>query len=74
MANRKETKAYYFTVEGETEELYLKWLQNEINNSPAASHLVVIKSYKKVNPIKLTKVLPIITKTDITDLCDYVPC
>ena len=26
----KKTKKYYFSVEGETEQSYLKWLQNTI--------------------------------------------
>ena len=28
---RKETRKYYFSVEGETEHWYLNWLQNTIN-------------------------------------------
>lgn len=28
---RKETKKYYFSVEGETEQLYLEWLRDIIN-------------------------------------------
>ncbi len=28
MVNRKLTKKYYFSVEGETEQWYLKWLQD----------------------------------------------
>lgn len=30
MANRKSTKKYYFSVEGETEEWYLLWLLNKV--------------------------------------------
>ena len=33
---RKETKKYYFTVEGETEKWYFEWLQRTINSTPAA--------------------------------------
>ena len=29
---RKETKKYYFSVEGETEKWYLDWLQKTINS------------------------------------------
>ena len=29
---RKETKKYYFSVEGETEKWYLEWLENTINS------------------------------------------
>ena len=28
---RKQTKKYYFSVEGETEKWYLEWLQKQIN-------------------------------------------
>lgn len=28
---RKQTKKYYFSVEGETEKMYLEWLQQRIN-------------------------------------------
>ena len=31
MAKRKPTNKYYFSVEGETEQWYLKWLQDTIN-------------------------------------------
>lgn len=29
---RKVTKTYYFSVEGETEKIYLKWLEKTLNN------------------------------------------
>lgn len=29
MANKKATKKYYFSVEGETEHWYLKWLEED---------------------------------------------
>ena len=29
----KLRKNYYFSVEGETEKWYLKWLENQINNN-----------------------------------------
>ena len=33
MADRKETKKYIFTVEGETEQWYLYWLRDQYNGS-----------------------------------------
>ena len=33
MTNRKLTKTYYFIVEGETEQWYLYWLKDRINQS-----------------------------------------
>lgn len=37
MAKRKPTNKYYFSVEGETEQWYLKWLQDTINNTEKAA-------------------------------------
>lgn len=37
MANRKSTKKYYFSVQGETEQWYLKWLQDLINGTEQAA-------------------------------------
>lgn len=33
MIERKETRQYTLTVEGENEKMYFEWLQKEINNS-----------------------------------------
>lgn len=33
MQKRKPTNKYYFSVEGETEQWYLKWLQDMINST-----------------------------------------
>ena len=40
MAKLKPTKKYYFTVEGETEQWYLQWLQQQINDSEASQYKV----------------------------------
>ncbi len=42
MGNRKPNKKYYFTVEGETEQWYLKWLQETINQTEEAVYKVSI--------------------------------
>ena len=42
MAKRKPTNKYYFSVEGETEQWYLKWLQDTINNTEKAACKVSI--------------------------------
>ena len=36
MIKKKSTKKYYFTVEGETEQWYLKWLETLINSTAEA--------------------------------------
>jgi len=33
---RKENHTFYFSVEGQTEEMYLEWLQRKINTTPEA--------------------------------------
>ena len=67
---RKETKKYVFTVEGETEHWYFDWLQNEINSREKSLYNVTIisevqqsprKYAKKVNPLAT----PIITHINI---------
>lgn len=42
MIRRKSTKKYYFSVEGETEQWYLKWLQDLINNTEESTYKVSI--------------------------------
>ena len=63
---------YFFTVDGETEQLYLKWLQSQINSETAAKYKVNLDS-KIQAPQKRAKSL-ILTgneKVVITHLCDY---
>lgn len=45
MAKMKSTKKYYFTVEGETEQWYLKWLQDIINETDCNTSYVNRKNY-----------------------------
>ena len=39
----KKTKKYYFSVEGETEQWYLKWLQNTINSIPERKYNIKLE-------------------------------
>ena len=48
---RKETRKYYFSVEGETEHWYLNWLQNTINAESDAKFRVKLDS--QVQKIRL---------------------
>lgn len=52
---RKESKKYYFTVEGETEERYFKWLMKEINNYKDATQKVNFNIEVVSNPISYAK-------------------
>lgn len=42
MAERKEIRKYTFTVEGETEQWYLEWLRDRINERKDAKYTVSI--------------------------------
>lgn len=71
MANRKSTRKYYFSVEGETEQWYLKWLQDMINGSEEASCKVSIDCPVKKNPLKHAKSLTVTKKTEVYHFFDY---
>ena len=71
MANRKTTKKYYFTVEGETEQWYLKWLEELINATAEATYKVSFDCPIQKNPLKRAKSMTITRRTDIYHLSDY---
>ena len=62
---RKATKKFYFSVEGETEQWYLKWLQDIINNTDEAEYKVSFDCPVQKNPVKRVKALVVTGKTDI---------
>ena len=53
--SRKECRKYYFSVEGETEKWYLKWLESQINSKDNAKYNVKIIAEVNKNPIKMVK-------------------
>ena len=55
MVKRKPTNKYYFSVEGETEHWYLKWLQDMINDTEVAACKVSIDCPVNKNPLKHVK-------------------
>ena len=67
----KENRTYYFSVEGETEQWYLEWLQQLINNDRTAKYTVKLDSKVQKDPLARAKQLTIIGKTEITHICDY---
>jgi hypothetical protein len=71
MARLKESKTYYFSVEGETEKWYLDWLDSIINNTEYSTHKVSIKSEVQKDPVKYAKKLTVLGKTVIYHLSDY---
>lgn len=71
MAKMKKNKKYYFTVEGETEHWYLKWLENLINSTDKSKLKVSIDCPVQKNPEKRVKSMTITSKTSIYHLSDY---
>lgn len=67
---RKETRKYYFSVEGETEHWYLNWLQNTINAESDAKFLVKLDCQIQKDPLIRVKKLTILGKTEITHIFD----
>lgn len=66
----KKNKKYHFSVEGETELLYRKWLEKLINNSECAYSVSFYVKVKK-DPLSFVKGLSIQSETKVFHLCDY---
>jgi hypothetical protein len=71
MTVRKLTKKYWFSVEGETEKWYLKWLEAEINKSEEALYKVSFDCPVEKNPLRRAKRLAMTAKIDIWHIADY---
>lgn len=71
MSIRKTTKKYYFSVEGETEHWYFKWLEKVINNTEASVYSVSFHCPVQSNPYKHAKSIVITGKTEIYHISDY---
>ena len=67
---RKEKRTYYFSVEGETEKMYLDWLQSVINTEPEAKYTVKLDSKIQKDPLARAKRLTILGNTEITHVFD----
>lgn len=67
---RKETRKYYFSVEGETEKWYLDWLQKTINAIPESRYNVKFDSKIQKDPLARVKGMPLFDKTEITHVFD----
>ena len=70
MGDRKETKKYTFTVEGETEQWYLYWLRNQINACQDAVYQVSIVASVQQSPKSYAKTVHAKSTPCITHLCD----
>lgn len=70
MIERKETRQYTLTVEGETEKMYFEWLQKEINNSENAKYKVKINSSIQQFPLSYIKNLNTKSTPFVVHICD----
>ena len=70
MANRKKSKKYYFSVEGQTECWYLLRLKDLINSTKESVFNVDIDCQVK-EPLKRVKGLLTTSKTEIYHFSDY---
>lgn len=70
MANRKKSKKYYFSVEGQTEYWYLLRLKDLINSTKESAFNVDIDCQVK-EPLKRVKGLLTTSKTEIYHFSDY---
>lgn len=71
MKLRKQNYNYYFSVEGETEKLYFKWLQKIINTTEKSKIKVNLICKKQPDPTQMIKSLCIICETEIYHISDY---
>lgn len=67
---RKETRKYYFSVEGETEKWYLDWLQKIINAIPESKYNVKLDAKIQKDPLARVKGMTLLEQTEITHVFD----
>lgn len=70
-SERKETRKYVFTVEGETEQWYFEWLKDIINECPESKYNVSIVAKVQQSPQKYAKTVNPIATPSVTHICDY---
>ena len=70
MIERKETRQYTLTVEGETEKMYFEWLQKEINTSENARYKVKINASIQQFPLSYIKKLNTKSTPSVVHICD----
>ncbi len=71
MKGIKETRKYYFSVEGETEKWYFEWLLDKINAEPSSKFKVSFDCKVQKSPVKRVKSLSNINKVTIYHIFDY---
>ena len=66
----KQSKKFYFSVEGETEEWYLDWLRESINATPQAKFKSSFDHKKEKDPVSRAKGMSVLGKTEISHFFD----
>ncbi|MCF7944988.1 MAG: RloB family protein [Spirochaetia bacterium] len=66
----KQSKKFYFSVEGETEDWYLQWLSKSINASPQAKFKVSFDRKIEKDPLSRAKGISVLEKTEIFHIFD----
>lgn len=69
-SSRKEEKTFYFSVEGQTEKLYLQWLEETIN-ALSPKYKVFFNIIVSRNPLKRINSLPAKEVNTVYHLCDF---
>lgn len=69
--SKKTTKKYYFSVEGETEHWYLKWLQDLLNKTEESEYKVSLDCPVNKSPIKRVKSMNVTQKIKMYHFFDY---
>ena len=70
MTERKETRQYTLTVDGETEKMYFECLQKEINTSENARYKVKINASIQQFPLSYIKKLNTKSTPSVVHICD----
>ncbi len=70
MNEKRETKKYVFTVEGETEQWYLCWLRDQINKCESRKYNVAVEVKVQQNPKKFYKTVNSKTTPEVFHICD----
>lgn len=74
MPPKKVNNLYYFSVEGQTEQWYLEWLQKTINSDPSIPQTVTFNIQIQPDPSQRVKSLNILAtsrRRDLYHLSDY---
>ena len=70
MGDKLETKKFVFTVEGETEQWYLLWLRDQINQCESRRYNVSIEAKVQQSPKKFYKTVNAKTTPEVYHICD----